>query len=111
VVTGNAHAEISAAPLCRRFRPLPCPTHYGRRLATTPSADFYPVTPGVAAGRAVREALGSGRDSIPFEMALSPAPMASTGTLGFGGDPTPFGMALSPTLQAPQAAVWADLAE
>ena len=25
VVTGNAHAEISAAPLCRRFRPSPFP--------------------------------------------------------------------------------------
>ena len=26
--------------LCRRFGPSPCPTHYGRRSATTPSADF-----------------------------------------------------------------------
>jgi hypothetical protein len=109
VVTGNAHAEISAAPLCRRFRPSPCPSHYGGRLATTPSADFCPVTPGVTAGRAAREAVGSGGDPIPFEMALTPAPRASTGTLGFGGDPTPFGAALSPTSLAPQAAGWADL--
>ncbi len=54
VVTGYANAEISAAPLCRRFRPSPCPAHYGGRLATTPSADFCPVTPGVTAGRAAR---------------------------------------------------------
>jgi hypothetical protein len=40
---------------CRRFGPSPCPTHYGGRLATTPSADFCPVTPGVAAGRAAEE--------------------------------------------------------
>ena len=111
VVTGNAHAEISAAPLCRRFRPSPCPTHYGGRLATTPSADFCPVTPDVAARRAARGTVGSGGDSIPFEMALSPAPMASTETVGFGGDPTPFGMALSPTPLASQAACQADLPE
>ena len=66
--------------------------------------DFCQVAPGVTPGRAAREALGFGGDSIPFEMALNPAPMASTGTVGFGGDPTPFGMALSPTPLAPQAA-------
>jgi hypothetical protein len=37
---------------CRRFGPSPCPTHYGERLATTPSADFCPVTPRITTWRA-----------------------------------------------------------
>jgi hypothetical protein len=37
---------------CRRFRPSPCPTHYGGRLATMPSADFCPITSRVTPGRA-----------------------------------------------------------
>ena len=31
--------------LCRRFRPSPCPTHYGGHWATTPSADCCAITP------------------------------------------------------------------
>jgi len=42
---------------CRWFRPSPCPTHYGGRLATMPSADFCPITPGVTARRAARVAV------------------------------------------------------
>ena len=30
--------------LCRRFGPSPCPTHYDGPWATTPSADFCPIT-------------------------------------------------------------------
>ena len=52
-VTGNATIEQSTTPLCRWFRPSPCPTHYCGRLATTPSADFCSITPCVAAVCAV----------------------------------------------------------
>ncbi len=51
---------------CRRFRPSPCPTHYGGRSATPPSADFCSITPGVATGRAVRVVAGSGGDFRRF---------------------------------------------
>ncbi len=70
---------------CRRFRPSPCPTYYGGRLATMPSADFCPITPGVTARRAGWIALGSGGDSTAFTTALNPAPMAIEATLGFDG--------------------------
>ena len=59
--------------LCRRFGPSPCPTHYGGRLATMPSADFCPITPGVTARRAVRVTVGSGGVSSAFALALRPA--------------------------------------
>jgi len=38
--------EMSCADssLLFRFRPSPCPTHYGERLATMPSADFCLIT-------------------------------------------------------------------
>jgi len=52
-VTGNATIELSTTPLCRWFRPSPCPMHYCGRLATTPSADFCSITSCVAALRAV----------------------------------------------------------
>ena len=58
----------------RRFRPSPCPTHDGGRLATVPSADFCPITPDVAALRAVRVAVGSVCGSGGFVPGLSPAP-------------------------------------
>ena len=45
---------------CRRFEPSPCPTHDGGRWVSTPSADFCPVTPNVAARRAARVTVGSG---------------------------------------------------
>ncbi len=41
------------------------------------SADFCSVTFVVANPRAVDLALGSGGNSLPFEMALSPAPLAT----------------------------------
>jgi len=94
---------------CRRFGPSPCPTHYGGRLATMPSADFCPITPDVAAGRAARVALGSGGDSRAFALALRPAPMATTAPLGFDGDSGPFGPALSSTPIGSQAAGGTDL--
>jgi hypothetical protein len=82
---------------CRRFGPSPCPTHYGGRLATMPSADFCPVTPSVAARRAARVTVGSGGDSSAFALALSPAPLATTAPLGFDGISSPFGLGLSAT--------------
>ena len=97
--------------LCRRFRPSPCPTHYGRRWATTPSADFCPITPRVTTGRAVRLTVGSVGFSTAFAMVLSPAPMASSATLGFGGQSTPFELGLSPTPLAARTACRADLPE
>ncbi len=63
--------------LCRGFKPSPCPTHYGGRLATMPSADFCSITSGVAARRAVRVTVGSGGNSNAFALALSPAPIAA----------------------------------
>jgi len=42
------------------------------------SADFCPITPGVAAKRAARITLGSGGTSSAFALALSPAPVATT---------------------------------
>ena len=69
------HARLTR---CRRFRPSPCPTHYGGRLATMPSADFCPITPGVAAQRADRVTLGSGGHSSVFTLDLNPAPLATT---------------------------------
>jgi hypothetical protein len=66
---------------CRRFGPSPCPSHYGGRLATMPSADFCPITPGVAARRAARVAVGSGGTSSAFALALRPAPLATSAPL------------------------------
>ena len=83
--------------LCRQFRPSPCPTHYGGRSATTPSADFCSITPGVATERAARVVAGSGGDSAAFAQALSPAPMTTTATLGFDGVSVPFEPGLSST--------------
>ncbi len=82
---------------CRRFRPSPCPTHYGGRWATMLSADVCLITPEVAAKRAARVMGGSGGDSSAFAPALRPAPMATTAPLGFDGDSRPFGLALSST--------------
>jgi len=95
--------------LCRRFRPSPCPTHYDRRLATMPSADFCPITPGVAAKRAVRVTVGSGGDSSAFALALSSAPLATTAPVGFDGDSDPFGPALSSTPLGTRTACGTDL--
>jgi len=64
--------------LCRRFGPSPCPTHYGGRLATTPSADCCAITRGVTAEGAARIVGGSGGYSTAFAVARSPAPMAIT---------------------------------
>jgi hypothetical protein len=89
---------------CRRFRPSPCPTHYDGRLATMPSADFCPITPGVTARRADWVTLGSGGDSTAFTMALNPAPLATEATLGFDGYPVPFGTVLSSTSMVAQSA-------
>ena len=94
---------------CRRFWPSPCPTHYGGRWATTPSADFCPVTPNVAVRRAARVTVGSGGVSNPFGLALSPAPLATTAPLGFDGDSSPFGLGLSSTPIAAQTACETDL--
>ncbi len=82
---------------CRRFRPSPCPTHYGGRWATMLSADVCLITPEVAAKRAARVMGGSGGDSSAFASALRPAPVATTAPLGFDGDSRPFGLALSST--------------
>jgi len=90
--------------LCRQFRPSPCPTHYGGRSATSPSADFCSITPGVATGRAARVVVGSGGDSTAFAEALSPAPMTTTATLGFDGVSVPFEAGLSSTPIAAQTA-------
>ncbi len=59
------------------FGPSPCPGHYARRWATMASADFWPITPRVAAGRASVAALGFGGGSSPFELGLSPTSMAA----------------------------------
>jgi len=89
---------------CRRVWPSPCPTHYGGRWATTPSADFCPLTPDVAARRAARVTVGSGGDSSPFGLALRPAPLATTAPVGFDGLSSPCGRGLSSTpLAAPTA--------
>jgi len=93
---------------CRWFRPSPCPTHYGGRLATMPSADFCPITPGVTARRAARVTLGSGGNSRAFALALRRATVATTATLGFDGNSRPFGLALSSTPIATQTASGAD---
>ena len=90
--------------LCRQFGPSPCPTHYGERSATTPSADFCPITPGVASERAARVVVGSGGNSAAFAAGLSPAPMTTTTTLGFDGLSVPFEAGLSSTPIAAQTA-------
>jgi hypothetical protein len=72
--------------LCRRFGPSPCPVHYGERLATTPSADFCPLTHDVDAARATRITVGAGGLSSAFARGLSLAPVATTARLGFDGD-------------------------
>jgi hypothetical protein len=94
---------------CRRFRPSPCPTHYGGRLATMPSADFCLITPDVTARRAVRVAVGSGGTSSAFALALRPAPMATSAPLGFDGGSGPFGPGLSSTPVETQTASETDL--
>ena len=53
LVRCNASPEAGAAPPCQRFGPSPCPTHYGGRLASMPSADFCPVTPAITRRRAM----------------------------------------------------------
>jgi hypothetical protein len=47
-----------------------------------PSADFCPITSDVAAGCAVRVAVGSGGMSKAFVLVLSPTPVTTTVTLG-----------------------------
>ena len=76
-VAGDATLELSTAPLCRWFRPSPCPTHYRGRLATMPSADFCPRTSYVAALRAVCRLRVRWGYPRAFALALSPAPIAS----------------------------------
>ena len=41
----HRHRYHGRLTLCRRFRPSPCPTHYGGRWATMPSADCCAITP------------------------------------------------------------------
>lgn len=94
---------------CRRFRPSPCPTHYGERLATMPSADFCLITPDVTARRAVPVTVGSGGHSNTFALALSPAPVATTAPAGFDSDSSPFKLALSSTPIGTRTASEADL--
>jgi len=94
---------------CQRFGPSPCPTHYGGRWATMPSADFCPVTPNVAVRRAARVAVGSGGVSSPFGLARSPAPLATTAPVGFDGLSSPFGLGLSSTPRAARTACGTDL--
>ena len=94
---------------CRRFGPSPCPAHYGGRWATMPSADFCPVTPSVAARRAVRVTVGSGGVSSAFAVALSPAPLATTAPEGFDGLSSPFGLGLSSTPRVALTACGTDL--
>lgn len=96
---------------CRRFRPSPCPTHYSGRLATMPSADFCPITSGVAARRADWITVGTGGHSAAFAVVLNPAPMATSVTLGFDGYSIPFEVALSSTSMVTQSASWTDLPE
>jgi len=105
------HPRSARLTLCRRFRPSPCPTHYGRHLATMPSADFCPITPCVAAKRAGWITVGFGGHSAAFEVVLNPAPMATSVTLRFDGASSPFGMALSSTSLVTQLASWTDLPE
>ena len=100
------HARLTR---CRRFRPSPCPTHYGGRLATMPSADFCPVTPSVAARRAARVTVGSGGDSSAFTLDRSPAPVATTAPVGFDGVSSPFGLGLSSTPIGARTASGTDL--
>ena len=90
--------------LCRRFGPSPCPTHYGGRLANTPSADRCAITLGVATVGAARIVVGTGGCSTPFDVALSPAPVAITATLGFDGESMLFSMGLSSTPVATRTA-------
>ena len=90
---------------CRRFGPSPCPTHYGGRLATMPSADVCPSTLDVAAERAARVPVGSRGNSGAFAPGLNPAPMATKAPLGFDGNPGPFGPARSSTPVAAQTQV------
>jgi len=47
------------------------------KMPTMPSADFCSITPGVAPRRAAG-AVGSGGQSRPFDLGLSPAPMAAS---------------------------------
>jgi len=89
---------------CRRFRPSPCPTHSGWRLATMPSADCCPITPDVTARRAARVTSGSGNNSSAFALALRPAPVATAVPSGFDGDTSPIGPALSSTRIAARTA-------
>ena len=96
---------------CRRFRPSPCPTHYSGRLATMPSADFCPITPGVTARRAARVTVGSGGNSSAFAKALRPTPVATAAPLEFDGDSSPFGLALSSTPLGTRTASKTDLPE
>jgi hypothetical protein len=70
------------------------------RMPTMPSADFCSITPRVAPCRAAG-ALGSGGQSRPFGLGLSPAPMAVGAALGSGGRSRSFDLGLSP---APMAA-------
>ena len=102
------HARLTR---CRRFRPSPCPTHYGGRLATMPSADFCPVTPSVAARRAARVTVGSGGNSSVFTLDRSPAPVVTTAPLGFDGSSSPFELALGSTPIGTRTARETDLPE
>jgi hypothetical protein len=93
----------------RRFRPSPCPTHYGGRLATMPSADLCPITPDVAARRAAWVTVGSGGNSGAFATTLSPAPMATIASLGSDRDSSAFRLALSSTPIETRTACGTDL--
>ena len=42
--SGMKQLSCTGSSLIFRFRPSPCPTHYGEHLATIPSADFCLIT-------------------------------------------------------------------
>jgi len=50
---GHKFPSFTDSSLIFRFRPSPCPAHYGRRLATMPSADYCLITTEITPHRAV----------------------------------------------------------
>ena len=82
---------------------------FPRQSPNMPAADFWPLTPDVAAWRAARVAVGAGGKSTSFRVALSPAPLATTRPLGFGGDSNSFELGLNPTPIGLRTARWTDL--
>jgi len=74
LVRCNTDTRLVRLTFCRRFGPSPCPTHYGGRLATMPSADFCSNTLTVTRGRAAR---GGGRVRRRFQ-AFPPGPQSGS---------------------------------